>query len=288
MWLLFAFLSAVFAAVGRTCIKSAAEVAGDPAVVFARFALAAPLAWLLLAIMGIPTIGPDFWYSVLVACLFDLPAIIFMTKSLRSSSIAMSVPLLSFSPAFLLGIGFFMLGETPTAVGIAGVMTIVLGAYLLRLPGRGGSWLAPFILLSTDKGARYMLATAVLFAFAGVYFKRAIVSSSPFFSLAISLSVNATAYALLHTLRRKSVRELLPNRTSVKRLITLGVAVFLVALCANIAFSTGLTSYVVAIKRLSILFNIILGAIVFKEPGLRRNLSSAGIMVVGAALVVLG
>jgi drug/metabolite transporter (DMT)-like permease len=43
----------------------------------------------------------------------------------------------------------------------------------------------------------------------------------------------------------------------------------------------------IAVKRTSLLFGILYGALIFREPGLARRLPAGGLMVAGVALILL-
>ncbi len=53
-----------------------------------------------------------------------------------------------------------------------------------------------------------------------------------------------------------------------------------------LALAQAATAYMIAVKRTSILFGILLGAWVFREAGLARHLAAGGVMVAGVALIV--
>jgi drug/metabolite transporter (DMT)-like permease len=287
MWVFFALGAAVASAVSRTFIKSAAPRTGDHAIVFVRSAIAVIPSWLCLFLMGVPTVQPGFIPAVFGACIVDAMAIVCMSRSLRSASMGNAVPLLAFTPVFLLFTGHLIVAESPTLAGIAGVVVIVIGSYFLRLGRRDGSLLTPFRLLWEGRGPRYMLGAALLFSLASPLFKRAILCSGPIFTMSVSLPLSCLLIGSFHLLTGKTFADLLPDRQNWKALLGLGGAVFFIALFANLAFTTGLVSYVIAIKRLSILLNILIGAMVFGERQLGRHLLAGAVMVSGAALITL-
>jgi drug/metabolite transporter (DMT)-like permease len=287
MWVVYALLAAVASAASRTFIKSAAPRAGDHSIVFARSGVAAFPAWVCLAAVGVPPIKPGFYPAIFGACLVDAAAIICMSRSLRSSDMGDAVPLLAFTPVFLLLTGRLIVGEVPEPTGLVGVMVIVVGSYLLRLRRRDHSLLTPFRLLWQSRGARYMLVTAVLFSLAAPLFKRAILSSGPVLTMSVSLPLSCVLIAAYHILTGKPGRDLLPNSENWKVLVALGGSVFFIALFANLAFATGLVSYVISLKRLSILLSIVIGAAFFGEGRLLRHLLAGAVMVAGAALISL-
>ena len=53
------------------------------------------------------------------------------------------------------------------------------------------------------------------------------------------------------------------------------------------AISLTLVTYVIAIKRTSVIMSVLWGAIIFKEKGIKERLVGAVIMVLGVVLIVL-
>jgi len=54
-----------------------------------------------------------------------------------------------------------------------------------------------------------------------------------------------------------------------------------------LAINLTLVAYVISIKRLSIIFSVIFGFLLFKEKGFKERLTGAIIMVLGVILITL-
>ena len=67
-------------------------------------------------------------------------------------------------------------------------------------------------------------------------------------------------------------------------LTLLGLFTALGLISQMLAINIGLVPYVIAIKRLSIVFGVIVGAVVFKEKDLKLRLCGAIIMLAGVFL----
>jgi len=133
-----------------------------------------------------------------------------------------------------------------------------------------------------------MLATAACFSLTAPFFKQAILRSSPLFTLAVTLPFSTSILAAYHLLfKKRHIRELLPGSENWKLLVILGISVFGVAFSINMAISTGLVSYAISIKRMSILLNILFGYLFFGEKRLLQNLSAGAVMIAGAVLILL-
>jgi drug/metabolite transporter (DMT)-like permease len=285
MWIFFALASAFFAATNRTLIKQAGSCASNSAIVFSRSAFGAVLAVTFLPLASIPPVSLEFLLYLAGACFADVLAILSLSQALRYSPMVQVVPLLSFTPAFLLVTGLLFLGEVPSLQGVVGVMVTVSGSYLLGKTRAGMKLWEPLYMLWKDPGARFMLLAAGLMAFAGPLFKKAVLSTTPYFAVCASLPLSTLLLMILHLCRGRQLHGLFPKRENLGIMVALGFGVFGVALTANLAFKYGLVSYVVSMKRLSIIISLFMGAVIFHEHGFKKHLVPAAVMVGGACLI---
>jgi uncharacterized membrane protein len=58
-------------------------------------------------------------------------------------------------------------------------------------------------------------------------------------------------------------------------------------ICQMTAISLTLVAYVISVKRMSIMFGVIFGALIFKEQGLRERLAGVIIMQAGVVVILL-
>jgi uncharacterized membrane protein len=69
--------------------------------------------------------------------------------------------------------------------------------------------------------------------------------------------------------------------------IFIGLILTVGAISINYAYSMQIVPYIISIKRMSIIFIVISGAIVFREPNIGQRLCGAGLMVIGAVIILL-
>lgn len=67
----------------------------------------------------------------------------------------------------------------------------------------------------------------------------------------------------------------------------IGVILALVTITINIAYTMQIASYVISLKRLSILFSVFYGGLIFKEKHILKKGLAALIMLTGAVMVIL-
>jgi len=173
-------------------------------------------------------------------------------------------------------------------LGLAGILLIVCGAYLLRAESIKVGVLEPIKLLLKEKGQRHMLMAAFLFSFLAVFFKKAILNSSPFFAFGVT-QLLSTLFLTVLFLKKKTLGALFKKTADNFNLLFIASIIgFLAGLALFAAFQLGLAAYVVSVKRTSILFTIILGYIFFKEDNLIRSLFIGSIIVLGIFLISAG
>ncbi|MBU1178114.1 DMT family transporter [Patescibacteria group bacterium] len=234
---------------------------------------------------GVPEIKPLFWLVFIVSPGINAICAILYFKAIKLSDLSQSVPLLAFSPMLLLITSPLILNEIPTIPGMAGIILIVLGSYLLNLKKRKTSFFAPFKALVKEKGPRYMLLVVILWSITANLDKIGIQNSSVIFW---SFANNAGIFLfLLPVIIIKS-----PNLTGniKKHFKTLSIYGFISSfgtLAQMTAVSLIMVPYVVSIKRTSTIMSTIAGYLFFKEKNIKERLLGVTIMVIGVILITL-
>jgi drug/metabolite transporter (DMT)-like permease len=288
LWLAFALSSALFVGLKNVWTRSFAETVEQRTMVLATFFFTGLLGLVYVAATGIPEIGGPFIWSVLVVSLIDAVAVTTLTRTIFISDLSDAYPLVALTPVFTLGTSFLLLGETPSLIGLAGVIVIVVGAYLMRIEGAQEGVFKPFKLLFKDAGARYMMLTALLFSLMGPLFKTAAQASSPGVALSTSQWVTTLWLTLFYLYRgtfRGTVREI---RRHFWALAGLSVTNFAQAILTFLAFELTFVAYVASVKRLGILFTVLFGYLAFKERGALRGAAAGLVMLAGVVLVSFG
>jgi len=287
-WILLSLLSGISVATKNVITRKLSFHTNNSVILYAKYLFVSVFAVILILVTGFPEIKPAFYYYVSLASVIDVIASWYFIRAIASAQIAKTFPLVALTPIFLIATSFFFLGEVPSAVGAAGIITVVCGAYMLRSESIHVGLFEPFKLLLREKASRNMLIAAFLFSFLAVFFKKAILSSSPFFAFCIT-QLLGTLFVSLLFIKTKSLGMVYKKIGNNFLLLLLGsAATFCAGLALFAAFKLGLASYVVSVKRTSILFTAILGYICFKEDNIIRSLLIGMIMVLGIFLISIG
>jgi drug/metabolite transporter (DMT)-like permease len=150
-----------------------------------------------------------------------------------------------------------------------------------------------------------MLIVAFLFAVSINFDKIALLNSDPFFGMALTVMSIGIAFLLISayslTVKTRQNRDLpevhgvksgrpdraVPKRKFVILALLIGLFVAIEAASINVAYTLQIVPYVIAIKRLSIIFMVLYGTIVLSEGDLGKRVMGAIIMVAGAIIILL-
>ena len=249
-----------------------------------RLGYAAP--WLLAALFFIPWVIPDttFWFCIAIGLPLEALAFYCYMKALKVSPLSLTVPFLAFTPGFIILTGWIILGEEISPGGFCGIILIIVGAYFLNLSKTRYGLLDPLKAIFREPGSRLMLLVSFIYAFTSTIGKLAIIHSNPYF---FGITYNI-ALAMLMTLFLPAAAIAEPGKNLVRRPI---IGLILGALVATTIFSHMLAismtnvAYMISLKRTSILFGVLYGALWFKEEKIAERLTGAIIMISGVFII---
>lgn len=285
MWLFLSMAAAVFTSLTDVLGKKVIGRCGAYVVVWGMNLFAMPFLFAAAGTRPFPVLGPLFWMALTAQGAIAVVASILYYKAIEASDLSITIPMLTFTPLFLLITSPLMLGELPSPLGLWGILFIVTGSYVLNITQWHKGYLAPLKMLVKEKGPRYMLAVAALFSVGANIDKIGVRHSSP---LAWAAAVNTVlTIALGLVMLRKTSGVSRRIRAGWKYLALLGIANAF-ALIANMeAIELTLVSYLIAIKRLSVFITLLLGFVIFKEKGFRERFIGASLMILGAVMISL-
>jgi drug/metabolite transporter (DMT)-like permease len=242
-----------------------------------------------LALVGLfltwPVLDQTFWLAGAAALPLELLAAFLYMKVLKICHLSLCIPLLAFTPVFLILTGWLILGEALNPAGLVGLALIAGGSYFLGLGGSRLAWWEPLAALAREPGARLMLAVAALYSFTSALGKLAILHSEPAFFGVFYPTVVGGSLLAAYPLSRAREARILASRLALGLLV--GVAVAGEILCHVYGMTLAPAAYLIGVKRMSILFSVILGGLVLQERPFLPRLVAAALMVMGVALITL-
>jgi len=226
-----------------------------------------------------------FWFALTGTGTLNVIAVILYMNAISKSDISSVLPMLSFTPLFLLVTSPILVGEFPNAVGLVGILFVVTGSYLLNLSQRKDGLIAPLKKLVSNKGTRYMLIVAFIWSISANLDKISIQNSSIyqhiiFMNVFIFLSLTI----ILLLLRKFKIKEIKKGKRNLLIVSSFTASAFFFHMNA---LSLTLVAYVVAMKRMSGVISVFLGHFFLQEPNIKERLLGALVMFIGVLFIVL-
>jgi drug/metabolite transporter (DMT)-like permease len=279
-----AFLGAYDVLGKRLMLKGELPV---PLVVGVSFLLSGLMLSPFLLWTGIPEIGSGFWSAAIAIVLINAISNFAWYQALKREDASLLAPTRLLTPPLVLVTAYFFLGEVPGLAGALGVMTTILGLYLLIASEAKTAGIDFFRVLKRP-GVLIAFLCAVSGAVTFSLDKKAVTASSAMFftvmffvgvgscNLLVSLISGAVCTKNMHALRRNSGR----------------IAVFSFvhaagALLSFAALSFTLAAYAASTKRLWSLFSVLFAGQILQEKNIRAKLFAVFVMLLGIAIPLI-
>ncbi|MEX2574528.1 MAG: GRP family sugar transporter [Balneolaceae bacterium] len=284
-FLIFAFMTAFFESLKDLFGKLGLGQMNEYVISWAMMAFSLPFLLPLLFFIDIPELNNSFFWALIIGGLLNSVSIVLYMRAIKASDLSITIPMITFTPLFLLITSPVMLGEYPSPVGTAGVLLIVFGSYMLNIKQVKKGFFSPFKALFDQPGPLLMLFVAFLWSFSANIDKIGIQNSSPiFWSITVVCFVTVTLLLPMLVTSDKAHKQIYRQ---LKALIPLGLFNALGFITQMIAINLALVAYVISIKRGSAILSVLWGYFFLGEAGLRERLLGVIIMVAGVMLITL-
>ena len=229
------------------------------------------------------------WPIVVVGAALSLANYVALGKAYQVGDLSLVYPvsrgaILLFLPLF----GFFAFGERPSLIGWIAIACIMVGILVMPLVKLDGSSLKALGPLLRHSSIGYALVAALAAATYTVWDKRAVMRF-PVFAYFYSYTVLvALAYAGYLWKRHPAAAVRDELRRHWWPIVQVGVLNTVAYWLILVALRTGVSTYIVALRQLSIAFGALLGWRLLDEPiGPAKRLGLV-LIVVGCVLVAVG
>ncbi len=285
-WLGLAILTAFFESLKDVFSKKSLNFLDEYVVASAGMAIASVSLLPVLAFVGIPTLGPNFWMALAIGGSLNVVAYTLYVKAIRLADLSLMSPLSTLTPLFLLITSPLIVQEVPTIWDAVGVFLIVIGSYVLNLNASASGFFGPLRSIFRNKGTRMMVVVAFIWSITSTFDKVGVLNSSPIFWAIVLFG--SIALGILPLIILKSKNPIQGIRSHWRLLLLAGVANGIGVGCQMVAVGMVAVTQVIAIKRMSALFSVGFGYFVFGEKVIRERLLGAGIMVTGVVVMTIG
>lgn len=285
MWIILSFLTAVCEALKDGLCKKSLKSFDVFTIAWVWKVFSLPFIFPLFFFAPVPGSLPvEFWVALLVGGGLNILATLLYIRAINLSDLSITLPLLSFTPVFLLLTSPVMVGDVPTLPGYAGVFFIFAGSYLLGIKDRS-TMLSPLLAIIREPGARLMLVVALIWSVAANMDKIGVMSTNPFFWAACVQSFISLGLTIVLFFNRAALKGRISGNLKVLLLIGFFTGAGFVFQMS--AIQIGLVPYVIAIKRTSIIMGVLIGGLYFMEKDLKTRMTAAAVMLIGVFLIAV-
>ena len=285
-WYFFAILTALLAAAAaivekKTLLKEHAMEFSTVLAVFNFF----------IVLVLLPYINFNFPLKMLafiyIASVLATIAFLFVAKAVRHMDVSIVSPLMTFSPAIVVVLAFFILGEKVTFLQLFGILLLIIGSYVLESESHGTKKI--FTKTFKSNYFYYIFLALILYGFCSIFDKFILRTVSPLTYIPIVQFFIAINFIILICIFHNGFEGIKHGVKSAGKWIFL-VAILVISYRLSYAQAVSMTyvSLVIPIKRMSAFFATAVGGRVFHEKNLAQRILACVIMLIGASLVILG
>lgn len=289
LWYILALLSGLFWAIEFVFIKKLVKGINPYILTFVLICieLVVSLPFMFWELRQWPmSIAPSFWPAVVLVSLCYVSSSFLLVKVLESTDVSLAMPLTSLWPILTYIFSFLIIGEQATMRGVVWMVVVLLwnyGLYSYKDKSLMQVLAAPF----SSHSARLMVLVCLIWAVGNPIGKIAIEATNTFFyvtSSYIAMVLAMLPFFLYHLNKEKKLWPLLLTRR--KPLLAWGCVRWLTRTLMLISFSFLLVGYVIATKRLSIVFAILLGRIFLQEKWIGKKLWASAVMIIWILIII--
>jgi len=232
-------------------------------------------------------------YSILVLfgkSIINATAFLCILIALKNLEISRALPVLAASPMTVALLAFILLGESLSLTEVLGMVLIVLGTYVLELK-KNENIIAPFRVFVESKYHRIILIALGLMSLSAILDKLLLTS----FKLPpLTFLVMQNYFFLIIFLLYRFLSGLKNRNEKLFKGVSKNILIIIVLIAiATIGYrwtqmeatKLGPVGLVIAVKRLSVLFAVVIGAKLFKEENYLRKVLATLTIVAGALLI---
>ncbi|MBI5192809.1 MAG: EamA family transporter [Nitrospirae bacterium] len=282
-WIVYALITAFSIATADAISKKAMIRSHEYVIAWVRQGYTLPFLAVVFFFIEIPPLDNTFWLTLLIVVPLDVTAIILYVKAIRLSPLSLTIPFIALSPMFVIITAFVILGELPDISGLFGILLIVIGAYLLNVRATKHGVLGPIKAIKKERGSVLMIIVALIYSITSTLGKVAVLHSSPLFFGAFYPFILTIIFTVIVGFKGQLSSVISSPR------IFLGIGFFIAMMMLShfVAISLTDVAYMISVKRLSLLFSVAYGWILFGERNVAERLIGSILMIAGVVSITL-
>jgi uncharacterized membrane protein len=207
-------------------------------------------------------------------------------SSIRMAALSLTVPLLAFTPVLTIVSSWAILGEHITITGAFGILLVTVGAYVLNGDLANRHILAPIKAIFKHPGSRRMFLVSVIWSVTSALGKKGVILYDAIPFGVVLVTGDLVIFALMAFFRVRMGWSECCVRKNVPGLFLLAGFLMAAAEVAHfVAISLTPVAYMISVKRLSLVFGVIMGWLFFDERNISYRLMGASTMVCGVFFI---
>lgn len=284
IWVVLSVLSGLGDAVMFALMKKLRNLDAS-IVMWVQYVFALPFLFAVLYFYYPEKIALNVYWIATLNGLLLLVTTYLLVKATQISDLSISMPMLSFTPLFLLLMSYVMINESPTKFGLIGIFLIVFGAYVVNIKDYKQGLFEPLKSIFNNKGSFYVILVAFIWSITSILFKIGILGSNPiFFSALVYLFISIIIIPAILVRFKKNISKIKNNFST---LFLLGFTSAFSIILSSIPMLYTIVPYVISLKRSSVIFSVFFGYYIFKEKNIKFALIGTIIMIIGGLLIAI-
>lgn len=277
LWFILALTSAILVSTNDIIRKLISQKVNIVVIPFFQAFITFSVMFIFSIFKGLPEVNTLFFLVAFSNAFLNTIATILYVYALKHGDISIGIPMLSFTPAFMIVTSFILLGEFPNIFGIIGISLIVSGAYLLTTNRK------PFEHLKKELSPKIFLTIALIWSITANLDKIGSKLATPeFYITCVTFMISLFLFpVVIKNLKLNEIKE------NLKALSGIGFVNAFALLAQMHALLLAKASYVIATKRLSTVFSTVFGGKFFREKELKKRIIAASIMFSGVFMILV-
>ena len=213
---------------------------------------------------------------------------LFLTSAYKEGDLSHVYPIMRSSPALVLMIAVLLLGEQVSLQGVAGILLVAVGVYIINMKRMSGEeLLAPIKSMAHDRSTQFAFLTLISVALYSIVDKMAVDHIHPILFSFFHLFCGMCFYTPYIVFTKNAAQIKKEWKSGVVRIIMAGILGIVGYALILVAFTIERVSYIVGLRQTSIVFAVLMGSHFLKEKHQGIRLTGALIIFAGGFLISL-
>lgn len=209
--------------------------------------------------------------------------------AIKNLEISKALPLLALTPGFVAIFAFLFIGDSLTAIEIVGLLLLLAGTYILEAD-HGQKVFDPFMVFVKSKNHHYVIFALLLFTATSVI-DRLLLNRYNLPPNAFFVFQNiffAFFFVLIFFFSKKNFSSMVKSNKQLlwSLIITISIITITYRYTEILAVKIAPVALVLAVKRISVFFAVVIGGKIFKEKNLFVKMLAAALIIAGVFLII--